>query len=188
MISFDPITREITNYTKNDTARSGKLGTAATAGQRGLYVSIWGKSSVRMWVYRTTDPVNNFWLVREQDIQGYPSSGKAAPAIMWHPASNAFLVYPGSGTTVYVALPDDWNSPGKWTFTPVQANAGGVQPDETYGQGLFHKCDIIEDMGNGQSALVLIPRETSVPLIYKLPVQGVSGIVRPGRIVDLIAD
>jgi hypothetical protein len=106
------------------------------------------------------------------------TSGTAMPLSggwgVYHAASRAFICWNNSGANLYkLSVPAN---PAAGTYTwqgIVTPNSGGVTPSSGSAQGTFGKFNIINDMGNGQSALVLTNRNTDPTYVYKIPASGV---------------
>lgn len=93
---------------------------------------------------------------------------------VWHKPSNAMLFY-GSvmgGTTILKLKMNDPANPTTttWTWSSITAAGGGDTP-ASGSVNLWSKFNIVNDMGNGQGALVVSTWENSgATYIYKLPV------------------
>lgn len=93
---------------------------------------------------------------------------------VYHKASRALLLWHDSGASIQkVSIPENvWT--GTWTVSTVAAAPGNsVIPTRAPVQGTFSRFNIIEDMGNGQSALCLVNGTRESVFVYKLPVSGV---------------
>ena len=163
----------VQEFTAVHSDAGSSYGTAACAGAYGLYAHL--RSTGQLTVYDTVAQGSG-WV-----FEGIPTSNPSlgnAPSIMWHEASDAFLVYPNSGTTVYTLRPTSWASPGTgWSYTSYSAGAGTATPTGEYtanGVGGFHKCDIVHNMGNGEAMLITVQRETAQPMGYRLRTTGIQ--------------
>lgn len=101
-------------------------------------------------------------------------TGTPAPytsAFHWHAPSNAFITWDGSGG-LYKLTPTV--SSGNYTsavWTQV-AGAGGATPVlDGLMNGMWNKVQLVNDMGNGNSALVIVPRYAS-PDVYVMRLTG----------------
>ena len=94
---------------------------------------------------------------------------------VYHAASRAVLVWDNSGANIVkVAVPVTAPLTGTYaisTVTPSASNA--VTPSAANSNGTYGRFNIIEDMGNGQSALVVYNDITQPIYVYKLPVAGI---------------
>lgn len=95
------------------------------------------------------------------------------PAIHWHAPSRAFLSWGGDGS-VWLARPvvrDGRYESIRWETVPPDSPANA--PPAGPGQGMYNKVQLIDDMGNGQSALVVVPRWGAPDVfVYKVPAAG----------------
>ncbi len=107
---------------------------------------------------------------------------------VYHKASRSILLYDASDmrdASLYKLRvptnPDGTYAGGTWQVSTVVAGSGSANPStgvptgggNASGQYTWSKFNIVEDMGNGQSGLVVC-MDTSQPVyVYKLPVQGV---------------
>lgn len=107
-------------------------------------------------------------------LSGTLSVGEGA-GMVYHPASRAFLLWDNSGANLQkVVVPVTSPVSGTYVASTVSPASGNtVIPSTAQGNGTFSRFNIIEDMGNGQSALVVF-NDLSQPIyVYKLPVNGV---------------
>lgn len=110
-----------------------------------------------------------------------PSSSGTALTVngegaVWHAASNALLIGDISLGASIKKLALSSNDPRTATYTwstvaPAAGNTVTPTADSGY-NGHFAKWQIINDMGNGQSAIVVCPSLSAV-YVYKLPAAGV---------------
>ena len=101
----------------------------------------------------------------------FPSTGCGT---VYHEASNALLVYDdGLGRNLRkLSIPaDKFNGTWAWSEVVGGGETPGGQASDF--QGVYTKFNIIEDMGNGQSALVVVLNVGGPVYVYKLPVSGV---------------
>jgi hypothetical protein len=100
------------------------------------------------------------------------SSGRGA---VYHKASRSILLWDeGFGANVKrlsVPVAPLTSASSEWVWSSVApASSNRVQPSSaSENAGTYGKFNIIEDMGNGQGALVLINRITEAVYVYKLP-------------------
>ena len=92
---------------------------------------------------------------------------------MYHKPSRAILCWDGDGVNLRkLAIPASIGS--TWTWSRVSpASGNSVTPTAAETNGTFGRFNIIEDMGNGQSALCVVNSTTGPTFVYKLPVAGV---------------
>lgn len=126
--------------------------------------------------YYTISLRNN--TTKQAAWSAFTSSGgpPSTMAMYWHPASGAFLSYSGSGTSILKGVPT-LNGAGTAytgiTWTTVAAAGGGQTPATDHALW-YNKFNYIENMGNGQSALVFWGRYAFPDVwVYKLPAAGV---------------
>lgn len=98
---------------------------------------------------------------------------------VYHPASKAVLVY---GTALGASMmklaitgTDPLTASYAWsTIAPNASNTITPVPGQPSNfNGVFSKFNLIEDMGNGQSALIVVCDPAGPTYVYKLPVGGV---------------
>lgn len=77
---------------------------------------------------------------------------------VYHAPSNAILVYNDNMGTNIQKLTLPTTIGGSWTNWSTVSLVGGVTPINQNGAGLFSKFEMMQDMGNGESCLVLCPR------------------------------
>lgn len=107
---------------------------------------------------------------------------------VYHKASRSILLYDASDmrdASIYkLRVPtnsDGTYAGGTWQVSSVAAGSGGANPStgvptgggNASGQYTWSKFNIVEDMGNRQSALVVCMDNNSPVYVYKLPVLGV---------------
>jgi hypothetical protein len=101
---------------------------------------------------------------------GSPAGMGDGTGAVYHAASRAVLTWRDYGSQIRkLAIPSD---PVNGTYSWSAINAAGsntVTPPAGPAQGTFGKFNIIEDMGNGRSALVLVTSTTGPVYVYKLP-------------------
>lgn len=89
-------------------------------------------------------------------VTGTPPA--AANAFHWHSPSNAFITWDQSGG-LYKLTPTV--SSGNYTsavWTQVSGAGGPTPAMDAQMQGMWNKIQLINDMGNGDSALVVVPK------------------------------
>lgn len=116
------------------------------------------------------------WITQTPSGTGMYGDGSGA---VYHPASQALLVGgilsdARSTATVYkLEVPDNPFGPG-YVWRTIVNSAGGVTPsvpgsEVSQYRGTFGKFRIIDDMGGGQSALVMHTSTEGPLFVYKLP-------------------
>lgn len=110
------------------------------------------------YTYRT--PTGTF------PIQGY--------GCVYHQPSRALLLWHNNGASlIKIAIPADPLT-GSYAVTTVSASgSNAITPSAAATNGTFSRFNIIENMGNGQSALTLVNSTTGSTYVYKLPAAGV---------------
>ena len=101
---------------------------------------------------------------------GSPSGMADGTGAVYHAPSRAILSWKDCGSQIRkLAIPSDPIN-GAYTWSAINAASGNaVTPPAGPSQGTFGKFNIIEDMGNGRSALVLVTSTTGPVYVYKLP-------------------
>jgi hypothetical protein len=109
---------------------------------------------------------------------GAPDGFAAGTGAVYHPPSRAILVWNTSygGSIRKLAIPGNPLSGTYAWSTVIPASANTISPpgqlDSDF-RGAYSKFNLIEDMGNGRSALVFVGRTTGQTFVYKLPAAGV---------------
>jgi hypothetical protein len=129
----------------------------------------------RIDVMDLNNPTGLFFSPSASGTGSYPDGAGA----VWHRASNAVLVYDLSFGANIGMLKLSSNDPrtasyGWSTVTPAAGNTATPATDQvSQFRGLFSKVQLINDMGNGQSALVAMCGYRGSTYVYKLPLAGV---------------
>ena len=139
---------------------------------------VWIVGSVneaRIWILNLDNTAAG-WT--QLSTSGSPNGFTSGGGAVYHQASRAILVWHHSyGASLRkLAIPSSPLS-GTYTWSTVNPAAGNsVTPpgalDADF-QGAFSKFNMIEDMGNGQSALCFVGRTTGQTYAYKVPASGV---------------
>lgn len=139
----------------------------------------WAGNGSGLFVLDTSNPAGRTVPVRATvtDSTGLPWSSEVSGAV-YHAASNAILVYPRTGQDIVkLAIPADPLT-GTWVASVIApANAADpsrVIPSNTGGY-VYSRFNIVSDMGDGRSALVLLggPNPATAPTyVYKIPAGG----------------
>jgi hypothetical protein len=127
----------------------------------------------RLWVLNLENPGSG-WVQR--NTTGSPAGWNASAGAVYHAPSSAILVYHHNyGSTIRKLVVPANPLTGTFTWSAVTSQGGATPPGSVSGdfQGVYSKFNIVEDMGNGQSALCLVCSTTGSTYVYKLPVQGV---------------
>jgi hypothetical protein len=93
---------------------------------------------------------------------------------VYHQPSRALICWNNSGATIKVIrIPANPYS-GAWIVEDVPAAGGNtVVPSAAPGNGTYSRFNIIEDMGDGQSALTIVNSTRGPVYVYKLPRAGI---------------
>src|SRR4029077_11508906 len=84
-------------------------------------------------------------------------SANAGPGFVWHAASGAFLCWHGNGSSILKLKMNGDPFTGTYTWSTITpASGNSVAPGSPDLNGTWGRFNIISDMGNGQSALVLV--------------------------------
>lgn len=104
-----------------------------------------------------------------------PGGGSAHGGMVYHAASSALLFWDGSGTRSSinkVPIPSDVTG-GTYTGSMVTADASNtVVPTAAQANGTFGRFNLIENIGGGRDALVIVNAITEPTFVYKLPEGG----------------
>jgi hypothetical protein len=105
---------------------------------------------------------------------GSPDAFSDGAGCVYHRASRALLFWDGYGANIRkLSIPPNPLT-GAYTWSQVApASNNPVVPSGPANEGTYGKFSIVEDMGNGQSALVLVNSTTGPVYVYKLPAAGV---------------
>src|SRR6185436_1597589 len=109
--------------------------------------------STKIWVLNLANPSAGLTPI---ETGGSSSPGSGA---VYHKPSRAVLSWNNSGSTLRkLSIPSNPLGSGYSWSTISAASGNSVSPQAFDGdfQGSYSKFNIIEDMGNGQSALVLV--------------------------------
>lgn len=172
--SFDGDTGAITTYPSANTPFAGgaTLGSSKSMFIDGYWV-ILAPNRSSVLILDPADPNSGF---TEKSTTGSPSGFDGTAGAVYHEASRAILVWDTSyGSTIRkLAVPVDLTG-GTWTWSSVAASGGVTPPGSLDGdfQGVRSKFNIINDVGNGQGALVAVCNVTGSTYAYKLPAGGV---------------
>lgn len=100
------------------------------------------------------------------------SPGDVKDRGVYHAPSNAIFAWHDNGASILkLTVPSSVS--GTWAWSSVSpASANTVTPSAAQSQGTYGRFNLIEDMGNGQSSLVLVNRTTEPVYVYKLPLAG----------------
>ena len=175
--SVDTVTGAITEYpsANNDSFPDGSwLKRATGAIVDGVWIIIAPNyGSGRILLLDLSNPNGGFtFKTTSGSPAGYfPSTGCGT---VYHNASNALLVYDDSlGRNLRkLTIPADKFN-GSWVWSEVVGSGETPSGQADDFQGVYTKFNIIEDMGNGQSALVVVLNVGGPVFVYKLPVSGV---------------
>jgi hypothetical protein len=129
------------------------------------------RDSSKIWVLNLSNPGAGLTPI---ETGGTTGTGGGA---VYHKPSRAVLCWNNSGTTLRkLAIPSNPLGSGYSWSTISAASGNSVSPQAFDGdfQGCYSKFNIIEDMGNGQSALVLVTSNKSPVYVYKLPMGAIS--------------
>jgi hypothetical protein len=125
-----------------------------------------------------TSPLSGFSTVTPTDPGGYYSALTANMGCVYHAASAAMLCWNDNGANIIkIAVPTSNMLAGAYTVSQVTPAVGNtVTPSSAYSNGSagnFSKFNLVEDMGNGQGALVILNDISQPTYVYKLPAAGV---------------
>jgi hypothetical protein len=181
---FDPINRQLIKIRASGSpaVQFVALDTMATVLTTGRDM---GSSSIiiasvdtqnRVLLWRAGD-YPNFVFVLDLDNKGagwstIPVSGNAPPvthAFHWHAASRAFITWDGGSgiSKLTPTLNGRTYTAATWSSA---AGSGGPAPVRDT-ELMYNKIQLIQDMGNGEAALVVVPRYGS-PDVYVMRLSG----------------
>jgi hypothetical protein len=189
------IVRIDASYTGSDLLGSGSARTYPV--WTGENLTFGGKWAIVAWDLRvliamtsatsTTRPNTICILDLNNPSSGFvyrnPSSGTPdtdfGRGAVYHPASRSVLLW-GKGfgaNPVKLSIPahplTDPNSAWAWSKVSPAAGSAVVPSDPANSSGSYGKFNIIQDMGDGRSALALVNAVTESVYVFKLPAAGV---------------
>lgn len=105
----------------------------------------------------------------QQNTTGSSSALDLGVGAVYHQPSRAILCWDGYGAQVRkLAIPNPVT--GSWAWSAVQpSGSNAVTPSGSQANGTYGRFNIIEDMGNGQSALCIVNSVTGPTYVYKVP-------------------
>jgi hypothetical protein len=187
---FDPVTKRVwacAQYSQFgnhcyyvDTTAASPAPVAVNINEAGAFHS-WGviphnlgrvwitkdKSQNRLMLLNLNNPSDG-WVAKS--VPTFSGSGVSeSHGAVYHVGTQAIYCWHNNGASIVkISVPNDlWN--GTYTVSTVAAAPGGVTPSAGPPAGTFSRFNIVEDMGNGQSALVLVNSVTGPVYVYKLP-------------------
>lgn len=124
-------------------------------------------SSSQLWILDPSNPSVGF---QERATSGSGSWSRGCGAVYVAAHKRIYVGGTETGAVVrYLTVPTDPLN-GTWTWTTLTNGAGSATPTPGYQyNGTFSKLQVIEDMGNGQAALVLMSNVQGPSYVYKLP-------------------
>jgi hypothetical protein len=165
MYSYDASTFEVDDY--NVYSQGGYATFSwATVIPEDRYLIGADRNNNAIQIVDLTNPAGGFTLRTPQGVGRYGTGTYG----VYHPATKAVYAWDSDGASVYkLSLPadGDWASGTfSWSVIPA-ASASAVPPSVS--NGPYSKFNIVNDMGNGQAALVMLPSQTQSVYVYKLP-------------------
>ncbi len=126
---------------------------------------------LRLWIRDLSSPSSSWTL---KTTSGSPTGFISAANAVYHKPSNSILVWGEEcGATLY-KLAITGSNPLTATYVWSIVSLTGTAPAADAGyNGTYGKMQMIEDMGNGQSALVLATQVGAPSYVVKLPAAGV---------------
>lgn len=146
-------------------------------------VVVWDRSP-RCWIVGSVNDAE-IWILNLENVAagwtqktptGSPTGFIENSGAVFHAPSNAILVYDHTyGTSIRKLSVPDNPVTGNYSWSTITALGGATPPGSVSGDfnGVYSKFNLIEDMGNGQSALVVVCSTTGSTYVYKLPRGGV---------------
>jgi hypothetical protein len=105
----------------------------------------------------------------QKSTSGTPTAWALGVGAVYHPSSRAVFCWDGYGTSLRkLKIPADPIS-GSWVWSEVTAAGGGATPTASPAAGAFGKFNIVDDMGNGQAALVVVNAIDEPTYVYRMP-------------------
>jgi hypothetical protein len=106
-----------------------------------------------------------------------PTGGAFPPdksGCVFHAPSRALLLWHANGSSIIkIAIPANPLT-GVYTISTIAAAPSNtVTPTGAQPNGTYSRFNLVPDMGNGQSALVIVNSTTGATFVYKLPAAGV---------------
>jgi hypothetical protein len=166
LVSVDALTGNITQY-----GHHYNLGSAWSVVAHDLRLWIIGAQNSVLWIMDLTNPAGGFI---QKSTTGSPTAFGSDAGAVYHQPSRAILCWSGYGTGLRkLAIPSDPKN-GTYTWSTVSPAAGNsVTPSAAQPNGTYGRFNIVENMGNGQSALCIVNDTTGPTYVYKLPANGV---------------
>lgn len=135
--------------------------------------SYWG-----LFLWSSASPTSPVYLsqLTVSDTTGGADWSNYAWGQVWHAASGALLVSAGQGANfVKIAPNTPGNYTGAWTASLVTPAATTDATPANSSNQTYGRWNIVNDMGDGRSAIVFLPYEgqTSPTYVYALPAAGV---------------
>jgi hypothetical protein len=105
----------------------------------------------------------------QKSTSGTPTAWALGAGAVYHQPSRAVFCWDGYGTSLRkLKIPADPIS-GSWVWSEVTAAGGGATPSSSPAAGAFGKFNIVDDMGNGQAALVVVNAIDEPTYVYRMP-------------------
>jgi hypothetical protein len=160
---------------------SSQINTGDFTGLENAWSVILHNFPARYWVVGCTGS-SQLWILDPTNVAAGFKKVSTSGTGSWNSGCNALYIaaynaiYVGgveTGATVRKLVVPANPLTGTWTWTTLTNNSGSATPAGGYQyNGTFSKLQVIEDMGNGQAALVLMSDVASGTYVYKLPVGG----------------
>mgnify|MGYP001198638826 CR=1 FL=1 len=167
--SVDVATNEITRY--NWVLPGNPFGGAWSVIAYDLRVWIVGSvHEKRLWILNL-DNVSAGWI--QKTTSGSPAAFDDGVGAVYHRPSRAILCWKdtyGASIRKLTVPADPFKGTYTWsTVNPAAANTVIPAPNPRYPGRTYSKFQIIEDMGNGRSALCTVNSTVGATYVYKLP-------------------
>jgi hypothetical protein len=166
---------QVPGSTLYDIAYGGGLGGGWSVVLDDMTPRCWVIGSIensQVWIMDLTNPAAGF---TKKSTVGSPTGFQVGLGAVYHKPSKAILVGGQEiGNNLRKLTISGSSDPRSATYTWSNVAIGGATPgkDPAY-QGTFNKFQIINDMGNGLSAIVLATRVDGPTYVIKLPSSGV---------------
>lgn len=172
--SVDANTGAITRYpdATDKFAQGNFLTDAMSVIVNGVWI-ILAPDTGKIWLLDLANPTSG---MVSKTSSGSPAGFTPGAGAVYHAASRSILVYDHKyGSTIRKLTVPTNPFTGNFVWSSVSAASGSMVPGGQSGdfRGVYSKFNMVQDMGNGQSALAVVLNIGGPVYVYKLPVSGV---------------
>jgi hypothetical protein len=170
--SINVRTGAITTYSNSQDA--GRFSWSAIIPQLRMWVvgSYLGSTETLRYIDITNSTTINQGF-HDLNFSGSPTNLTPGYQGRYHRPSHAIFGWNDNAKSVIkLAVPATSPTTNTWVFSTVAAAAGGATPSGLNPNGMFGKFQLIEDMGDGCSAFVMVLETTGQVYVYRIPKAG----------------